>query len=81
MKYVVDLIFLYELKDIKNKNIEKNLIQVREDIKKYINQANFSKQFIDEFISMYDSEQLDRIIKIIRKEIYKRARNEINNEI
>lgn len=81
MKYVVDLIFLYELKDIKNKNIEKNLIQAREDIKKYINQANFSKQFIDEFISMYDSEQLDRIIKIIRKEIYKRARNEINNEI
>ena len=81
MKNIIELCFLYELKDMKNATIEINLKKVQENIINRIDSFKFSKQFMNEFINMYDNEQLYKIMRIIQLEIQKRARKELNNEI
>jgi hypothetical protein len=81
MKNIIELCFLYEIKDMKNATIEINLKKVQENIINRIDSFKFSKQFMNEFINMYDNEQLYKIMRIIQLEIQKRARKELNNEI
>jgi guanylate kinase len=81
MKNIIDLFFLYETKDMKNVKIEKNLKKVQENINKRIDSAKFTKQFINEFIEMYDNEQLYKVMRLIQLEIQKRHRKELNNEL
>jgi len=81
MKNIIELCFLYEIKDMKNATIETNLKKVQGNIINRIDSFKFSKQFMNEFINMYDNEQLYKIMRIIQLEIQKRARKELNNEI
>jgi len=81
MKDIIDLVFLYETKDIKNIDIEKQLKKAQENINKRIEYSKFTKQFITSFIKMYDNEQLYKVMRIIQLEIQKRNRKELNNEL
>lgn len=80
MENIIKLAFLYEIKDMKNATIEKNLKKVQENIINRIDSFKFSRQFMHEFINMYDNEQLYKIMRIIQLELQSRARKEINNE-
>jgi DNA-binding GntR family transcriptional regulator len=81
MKNIIDLFFLYETKDMKNVKIEKQLKEVQENINKRIDYSKYTKQFINEFIEMYDNEQLYKVMRLIQLEIQKRHRKELNNEL
>jgi len=81
MKNIIDLFFLYETKDMKNVKIERQLKKVQENILKRIDYSKYTKQFINEFIEMYDNEQLYKVMRLIQLEIQKRHRKELNNEL
>lgn len=81
MKNIIELAFLYEIRDMKNVNIEANLKRVQNNIIDRIDSFKMSRQFLYEFIRMYDKEQLYKIMRVIQKEIQKKSREEINNEI
>ena len=81
MKNIIELAFIYETKDMKNARIEKDLKEAKNKIIDKVDQMKFTKEFINEFMSMYDKEQLYKILVVIQREIQKRSRDEINNMI
>jgi len=81
MKTIIELAFLYETKDMKNISIEKDLKEAKNKVLDKIDQMKFTKEFIKDFMDMYDKEQLYKILVLIQREIQKRSRDEINNMI
>ena len=81
MKSIVDLIFLAKLKKVKNPNVVKELLKIKEEVSNCFYQNRFTKQYLDAFIDQYDNEQLYKIQARIKKKITERARKELNNEI
>lgn len=81
MKNIIELAFIYETKDKKNARIEKDLNEVKNKIIDKVDQMKFTKEFIKEFMDMYDKEQLYKIMAVMQREIQKRSRDEINNMI
>lgn len=79
MKNIIELAFLYEGKDMKNAPIEKDLKEAKNKIIDKVDQMKFTKEFINDFMGMYDKEQLYKILVVIQREIQKRSRDEINN--
>ena len=76
MKNIINSVFLDEIKNI---DIEMQLKRVQKEIFNRIDEYKFTRKFITEFISMYDKEQLYKIMNVIKKEIQKRSCDEINN--
>jgi N-methylhydantoinase B/oxoprolinase/acetone carboxylase alpha subunit len=80
MKSIINLVFLYICKDIKNVKIETKLKEAEIDIIDRINSLKHTKEFINEFIDLYDKEELYKIMVKIQREINTRVRKELNNE-
>ena len=81
MKSMIELAFIYETKNMKNIKIDKDLEEAKKKILTNIERMKFTKEFINEFISMYDKEQLYKIMAVMQREIQRRTRNEINNNL
>ena len=78
MKKLIEII-INDLKDISNLNTIEFNLKLEKDLLEKIEANRLSKNFIKDFISMYETDNLYKIIILIKKEIQTRARKELNN--
>lgn len=78
MKKLIEII-INDLKDISNLNTIEFNLKLEKDLLEKIEANRLSKDFIKDFISMYETDNLYKIIILIKKEIQTRARKELNN--
>lgn len=65
---------------IKNSKLKNEIINFSSEIGLLLEKNKYTKEFLNDFIDSYSTEQLLTIINKIRKEIYKRERSGLNNE-
>ena len=78
MKKLIEII-INDLKYISNLNTIEFNLKLEKDLLEKIEANRLSKDFIKDFISMYETDNLYKIIILIKKEIQTRARKELNN--